>query len=381
MDMNSIRLSATTWKVQSMHTNIVSSDTSQAMLYFTGDNTLSDLRFKVSIQQTQIGCIIVRNIPSCRISQCQISKQDHSHATAITALQSSLYVYGSVVLGNNVSPVVGILNAIDNSEVVIEKSNFTQNICPKGMISVSKSSHLSISNSHFAENLGSHKISGGIVTISENSSALIENSTFTENNGVIGPGVMALYHSKIQITKCTFTKNIGCAGGAIGVGYKSSLFVKESILTENSATLDTSIRSKDEIVKDELRILVSSTDTHTFYADNKEGLLPKAHDVHSSKTTADPLPLFTYAKLGVVQCNGAAIFSHQSKVVAENSTFENNSVRDVGGAIYIQNSSHISIRNCTLHANSAESAGGAVFVNQDCYTSVDSSSFVNNHAP
>ena len=255
-------------------------------------------------------------------------------------MKSSLLIHYVVVDGKDISYEARFLSASDKSEVIIQKSNFTKNNCPGGLLSISRSSHVSISNSYFAENLGSHQISGGIMTLNDKSSVVIEDSTFVDNNGVVGPAIMGLHHSKIQISNSNLIRNIGCAGGAVGVGFKSSLHVKDSTFTQNSAHLH---KYKQELLVNEMKHLLRSSNTHAFSPDNHKIPLSKILTHH----------LFTPEQLGVVQCNGGSLFSHDSVVEIESSRFYNNSVSDVGGSIYAQNSSDLSLTNCTAHGNKA----------------------------
>ncbi len=353
--------------MQAIDTNIVLSNLSKATLYFTSGNITSDLKIKVSIQDSQMGRIIVRNISSCIISNCQINDNKYLNQTIITTVKSSLFVHDIVVEGRDISYEARFLSALDKSEVIIQKSNFTKNKCPGGLLSIAKSSHVSISNSYFAENLGSHQISGGLMTLSDKSSALIEDSKFIDNNGVVGPSIMGLHHSKIQISNSIFIRNIGCAGGAVGVGFKSTLHLKDSTFKQNSALLH---KYKQELLANEMKYLLSSTNTHTFS--------PDIHKIPVSK-----ILMHHYSvpeRLGVVQCNGGSIFSHHSTVVIDDSKFDNNSVSDVGGAIYAQNSSYLSLTNCTVHGNKAVTAGGGIFVTQECSSHIDSCLLMENHA-
>eukprot|EP00210_Caulerpa_lentillifera_P000404 g394.t1 len=235
---------------------------------------------------------------------------------------------------------------------------------------------------------------GGGVLFARDSLIVVSVSMF-ENNHALNGGSIYVLSSEISIANCTFQKNNASEGngGSIFANENSSLNISSSMFSKNHGYFGSAIYSK-------LNHMLSLT--NTIFLENKSSRsggidvlngtasIVSCQFLSNAASKAGGALVTIAAHLSIrdtifdqneAQNAGACLFEENSRVLAENLQFENNTaIEGNGGSLYVSYRSGLNIKTSLFRNNHAHSDGGAICTSGESNLNLRGIQFLNNSA-
>ena len=290
----------------------------------------------------------------------------------------------NVVFTNNFnSKGDGIVQIIDNANLILNNCNFTRNSNPgdsSGVVTVGSASNVTLNNCNFDSNIDTSLVhasssdvaiynshfyntrSGSCAPIFVNRMGLvIENCTFENLSSRYG-GAIHFRGDRLSVKNSSFRNTHALSGGAILARY----FVIPVALDENKKVI---YRPSDDWSIENCEFLNATSDhnggaiyTHSNPAE--KGFAAKTIHITNCNFTDS------------ASCAGGAIGHQDGSLNITDTNFINSKADDFGGAI-CTSWTNLTLTNCRVINSSAGSNAGAIYFDKGKLT-IDKSDFINN---
>ncbi len=341
------------------------------------------------------GAIAIRNMSSVTIDDCNLTENTAKISSAAISIITDNYVSGVSVKINNSNIIKNVVTnriyltagaiGVQGSDLLVENSNFTENVGFFGGALILTTGSLNITNSSFINNTA--YIAGAVANV--NGVLTINNNTFINNTAKNNTSV----HTILDVI-------MGC-GGAIG--NNATLISNNNTFDNNSADyLGGALYNNGTIdsIKDKLYNNDATVNGGAIYTNNIENGISYIRNGTLNNNTAgtDGGAIYNIygtfsisnskfrdnnATLGGVIYNKGSLYSENNTYeynkaaigmvynikdnptdlyVASfyNDTFNYNNASDRGGAISIRNMSSITVNYCNFTGNNATNTSSAI---------------------
>ena len=225
-----------------------------------------------------------------------------------------------------------------NNFLTVTDCDFTKNSADNGGVFGSIQSTVTIFNSKFSLNIA--EISGGVLG-GIRSNASFNNCTFDHNEALQDGGVVAMIEGSLNISSCISNNNVARYGGVMSVTHVT-IVIDNSTFTDNAASIDGGA-------------LALHTLCHAEIYDSRFENNVAYHD------------------------GGVAYFFDRSNSTIDGCHFKQNSA-SYGGVLVAKRESKIDINSCTFIENSAITNAAVMYGSSFSVFSVNDSVFTDNKA-
>jgi len=235
-----------------------------------------------------------------------------------------------------------VLNAVDNSEIIISNSTFTGNEGRGGGAVRAVLSDAKISDSRFTDNSASQ---GGSCFF-ENVTLSVTNSTFRKNHAADDGGAIHIDSSSLDVSGSVFRRNHARNSGGCLQVYEGESRIVDTSFADNTAMFGAAIKSER----------ADLTGNHLVFSNNHANNTGGACNFDQNWLT---LKNSIFERNSAVYGGGFYAQSSNSCVIHNTIFMENEGTHTGGGAQF--DLGNVSLLNLTLTRNSAPLGGGFFF--------------------
>ena len=290
------------------------------------------------------------------------------------------YTFPDFVTSNIAWKWIGGALIVGSSNVTITQSNFTENRAQLGgAIYAENSSNVSIFNTTFHFNTANSSFfayedvaAGGALYAAHNTSVTICSSYFNKNNVFFGQsigGALAIYRSAVIIEESMFTSHIVAQLGGVAFIYDSTTVIQHS--TFNNCKVDKFGSVLFMVNSDTLYLNNTASGNHARTSAGVIFMASSVIHIHKSNFSNN-----------FASVDGGVIYARKDNQIFLNSGTFSENFASYGGVIKV-NSSLVEIQNCMFSNNTADDGGVLYLDSKYPYfssISIHQSSFFNNTA-
>lgn len=306
----------------------------------------------------------------------------------VSMLNGGNVVINSSAFNNNTSVGNGVAVQVMNSHsLTINNSSFNQNITQI---------FDQVSNRTGADDAGSK---GGAVYAFNNTSVVINSSDFTNNTSLRGGAIGAIHNGSLTVNDSTFGFNtassgyrptilrpaqFGFGGGAIYSQSNGVTLLSGDTFSNNSGLGNVGLYFEGGgavLVKDG-SLTIENSDFSSNFSSSGGGAVSLRNGsfltVNSTSFTDNTTNADLITAYGLPNGGGAIDAQYGGLISIDNSTFDGNVAVGPGGALNMRFNTLVSIDNSTFTGNSTFDRGGALYASNNTAVSIANSTFLGN---
>ena len=305
------------------------------------DSNISSLEIivKKCVRAHVVNCILgywmFSDVKDATIDNCSYDgKTNIRNRNSLNFIRCSVLIQSITINSMNLEEEVAAFISIENSFVTVEESTFTKCKVPWGLITAINNSYLVINSCNFTQNTANLT---GVITMHNSSKLISSNCLFSKN---LGKSVISIANNSIvKVLNATFSQNRGTDSftSCIHVKNDSSAIVYNCNFRHSIGTAISCIRTTQLLMLDS-----------TFYNNSSPDL---GGAIYGSESCAlKVLNVAFYENLATYQ-GGAIFIRAHSKLVISDSNFTRNLAGIACGAVYARGSSIVFSEGCMFSEN------------------------------